>query len=174
MEEVKQQEEQNLVEKIVYINKVAKVVKGGRQFSFSAIVIVGDGEKKVGWGYGKAKEAAEAIRKASVKAKKEMFEVVKKGGTIVHQIIGKCGAGKVLLKPAREGTGIIAGGPVRAICEAAGIKDILTKCLNSTNPVNVVKACINGLKNLKSSNYREQVNRTSKEKRDEKVNHEGK
>jgi len=174
MEEVKQEEQQDLIEKVVYVNRVAKVVKGGRQFSFSAIVVVGDGETKVGWGFGKAKEIAEAIRKASVNARKDMFKVPKQGGTIPHQIVGKYGAGKVLLKPAKEGTGIIAGGPVRAICEAAGIRDILTKCLNSTNPVNVVKACISGLKNLKSSDYRKQINRTSEEKKDRKLNHEDK
>jgi small subunit ribosomal protein S5 len=167
MPETKRQEQQ-LSEKVIFVNRVAKVVKGGRQFSFSALVIVGDEKGNVGWGYGKAKEVAEAIRKASAEAKKKMFSVPMDKSTIPHQIIGKFGAARVLLKPAKEGTGIIAAGAVRAMIEAAGIKDILTKCLNSTNPINVVKACEVGLKNLKPKDYRQRLKeRSKKEKREE-------
>ncbi len=160
------QEERQLKEKVIFINRVTKAVKGGRQFSFSAIVVVGDENGSVGRGYGKAKEVAEAIRKASTEAKRNMFSIPMDRNTIPHQIIGNYGAAKVLLKPAKEGTGIIAGGAVRAICEVAGIKDILTKCLNSTNPVNVVRACEQGLKNLKSKDYR-QAKKAAKEKENE-------
>lgn len=158
------EQEQELVEKVITVNRVAKVVKGGRQFSFSSIVVVGDENGSVGWGYGKAKEVGEAIRKASAGAKKNMFKINLDKTTIPHQIIGKHGAARVLLKPATEGTGIIAGGSVRAVCEAAGIRDILTKCLNSTNPVNVVKACQDGLKNLKPKNYRKRFKKQKEEK----------
>jgi len=139
------------VEKIVAINRVAKVTKGGKKLSFSALVAVGNTTGKVGIALGKANEVADAIRKALSMAKKDMFSVALKGSTIPHTIIGHFGAAKVLLKPASEGTGVIASGPVRAICDAAGIKDILTKCLKSDNPINVMKATIDGLKRLKVS-----------------------
>lgn len=143
--------EKELIEKVVAVNRVAKVIKGGRHFSFTAIVVVGYGDGRVGYGYGKANEVTNAIRKANSKAKKNMIPVSLTGTTIPHQIIGHYGAAKVLLKPASRGTGVIAGGPVRAVCDCAGIKDILTKCLKSTNPTNVIKATIDGLKQLKSS-----------------------
>lgn len=139
-----------LIEKIIYINRVSKVTKGERKISFSALVVVGDSRGRVGFALGKAKEVAGAIRKGLSKAKKSQVTVFLEGNTIPYQIIGKFGAARVLLKPASVGTGVIAAGSVRAICEAAGIKDILTKCLKSNNPVNVVRATLQGLMSFKT------------------------
>ncbi len=139
-----------LVDKVVFINRVAKVVKGGRRFSFSAIIVIGDENGTLGSALGKAKEVPEAIRKGIEKAKKNMIKIPLINRTIPYEVIGRYGSGKVLLKPASEGTGVIAGGAVRAVVEAAGIQNILTKCLGSHNPHNIVKATIQGLSQLKS------------------------
>ena len=138
-----------LTEKVIKVNRVSKVVKGGRRFSFSALVVSGNGDGYVGYGFGKANEVASAIKKGLTEAKKNLFFVPRKGTTIPHKIIGRYGAARVLLKPASEGTGVIAGGPVRAICDSAGIHDILTKCLKSDNALNVVKAVVDGLQRIK-------------------------
>ena len=151
MAEIAKLEQQpEFVEKVICINRVSKVTKGMKRFSFSALVVVGDTKGRVGFALGKAREVAIAIRKALNKAKKNQISISTYRTTIPHKIIGKFGAALVLLRPASEGTGIIAAGPVRAICEAVGIKDILTKCLKSNNPLNVIKATLQGLTNLKA------------------------
>ena len=137
------------IEKVVNLNRVSKTVKGGRVMKFSALMVVGDGKGKVGFGLGKAAEVPEAIRKGLEDAKKNMVNITVSGATLPHEVIGEFGAGRVMLKPAPEGTGIIAGGPVRAVMEAAGIKDIRAKCLRSNNPQNVVAATFQGLRSLR-------------------------
>ncbi|WP_296096898.1 30S ribosomal protein S5 [Dialister sp.] len=146
-----EKKESDLQENVVFINRVAKVVKGGRRFSFAAVVVVGDGKGKVGAGLGKAAEVPEAIRKGVEDAKKNMITVALKNGTIPHPMLGIYGAGKVIMKPAAEGTGIKAGGPVRAVLALAGIRNILTKSLGSSNPINMVRATMDGLSKLENA-----------------------
>ncbi len=150
MPEFNIEKQPDLIEKVITINRVTKVTKGGKKMHFSALVVVGDTKGHVGFALGKANEVAEAIRKSLGRAKKSLFKVPLEGTTIPHEIIGRYGAAKVLLKPASEGTGVIAAGPVRAVCEAAGIKNILTKCLKSNNPINVIRATAEGLTSLKA------------------------
>ena len=154
----KEGEDSGLIDRVVHIGRVAKVVKGGRRFSFSAIVVVGDKNGEIGVGLGKAKEVPEAIRKAGEQAKKHMFPVPVVKDTIPHEVYGSYGSGKVLLLPARAGTGVIAGGTIRAIMECAGVKNILTKCIGTNNPHNVLKATVEGLSKLRTKEqYRERL-----------------
>lgn len=145
-----EKQESDLQENVVFINRVAKVVKGGRRFSFAAVVVVGDGKGKVGAGLGKAAEVPEAIRKGVEDAKKNMINVALKNGTIPHESLGIYGAGKVIMRPAAEGTGIKAGGPVRAVLALAGVRNVLTKSLGSSNPINMVKATLDGMAKLEN------------------------
>ena len=147
--EQRKREASEFIERVISINRTTKVTKGGKKMSFSALIVLGDAKGRLGYALGKAHEVADAIRKGLYQAKRNCFNVSLTGTTIPYEVLGHYGAAKVLLKPASEGTGVIAAGSVRAVCEAVGIKDILTKCLKSNNPVNVVKATIDGLKQLK-------------------------
>ena len=148
-----EQNELGLVEKVVSLNRVAKVVKGGRRFSFSALVVVGDGKGRVGYGLGKAQEVPEALRKAGETARKNMIDVPLLDGTLPYEVLGVYGAGRVMIKPASRGTGIIAGGAVRAIMEAVGVSDVLTKAIGTSNPHNVLRATVAGLTSLRSAEF---------------------
>ena len=145
-----EREQSEYIEKLVYLNRVSKTVKGGRVMKFSALMVVGDGKGKVGYGLGKAAEVPEAIRKGLESAKKNMITVTMSGSTIPHETIGEAGAGRVLMKPAAPGTGIIAGGPMRAVCDAIGITDVYAKCYGSSNPYNMVRATFDALNNMRS------------------------
>ncbi len=153
---VKEKEEE-WIEKVVSINRTAKVVKGGRRMAFSALVVTGNSRGQVGFGVGKANEVVNAIRKGGNEARKSLFNVMLKGTTIPYQAIGHCGAARVLIKPASRGTGVIAGGAVRAVCEVAGIKDILAKCLKSDNPVNVVRATVDAFKKMGKAGLKDEI-----------------